>query len=186
MQHFRVKFFARQGLAPADLGIAIPVFHAWIQQRVFAQLWIDVADYRHVPNGPGVVLMGHDGMFALDQAKGRLGLLYTRRTAMDSSLEERIRQAITAAARACSLLQSDAAFASLLNFDASRFELSANDRLLAPNSEDSYSQLRPPLASVLDAAWGPASYRLERGGQPRELLTITAVRDAPADFSCWG
>ena len=70
IQHVRVKIFARESV---DLGAAIPVFHRWIQDRVCPEMLIDVADYRHVPNGPGVVLMGHEASYSLDNTKGRLG-----------------------------------------------------------------------------------------------------------------
>jgi hypothetical protein len=93
MQHFRVKLFAREGSEP-DLSAAIPIFHRWIQSGVLGEMLIDVADYRHVPKGPGVVLVGHDAFYSLDSAGGRLGLQYTRRTAMEGSTEEKIRSAL--------------------------------------------------------------------------------------------
>ena len=92
MQHFRVKLFA--ATTPGfDLGNAIPVFHRWIQKKALPELLIDVADYRHVPAGPGILLVGHDSHYNLDLAKSRLGLLYTRRTALNGSVEGRILQA---------------------------------------------------------------------------------------------
>ena len=58
VQHVNVKIFAED---PAiELDGAIPVFHRWIQRNVCEELLIDVADYRHVPAGPGVLLVGHD------------------------------------------------------------------------------------------------------------------------------
>ena len=58
VQHVNVKIFA-QAPVMVDLGDAIPVFHRWIQDKVGSELWIDVADYRHVPNGPQQPMRGN-------------------------------------------------------------------------------------------------------------------------------
>jgi len=50
-----VKIFVHEPTS-IDLADAIPVFHRWIQEAVLNELVIDVADYRHVPAGPGVML----------------------------------------------------------------------------------------------------------------------------------
>ena len=62
-----------------ELEEFIPVFHDWIQTQQLEELLIDVADYRHVPQGPGVVLIAHDAHYAMDLTDARLGLLYSRR-----------------------------------------------------------------------------------------------------------
>src|SRR5882724_7078916 len=108
IQHVRVKIFARQP-APADLGAAIPVFHRWIQDRVCPEMLIDVADYRHVPNGPGVMLIGHEANYSLDQTKGRLGLLYSRKQA-GGDARQNLQQAYTAAGAACRRLEAEPEF----------------------------------------------------------------------------
>ena len=36
-------------------------------------------DYRHVHDGPDVMLTAHDAHYAMDMADGRMGLLYSRR-----------------------------------------------------------------------------------------------------------
>ena len=38
----------------------IATFHQWIASNPLGEILIDVADYSHVPNGPGVVLIGYD------------------------------------------------------------------------------------------------------------------------------
>jgi hypothetical protein len=173
MQHLRVKIFTRQAAAIHE---AIPVFHRWIQKSVLPELLVDVADYQHVPNGPGIMLIGHDSHYALDRTKGRLGLLYTRRTTLEGSTAHRVRSAIDAAQTVCRLLENEPEFAGKLTFDYSALEISVNDRALAPNSGESYEALSSELKPVLDDLWGPASYRLSHIGEPRELLTIAASR----------
>ena len=84
VQHVNVKIFARE--AAINLADATPVFHRWIQERVCEEVLIDVADYRHVPDGPGVLLIAHEANYSLDMAEGRLGLLYNRKAAVGGRL----------------------------------------------------------------------------------------------------
>src|SRR6266853_6655062 len=135
IQHVRVKVFARQP-APIDQGEAIAVFHRWIQDRVCPEMLIDVADYRHVPNGPGVMLIGHEASYSLDNTKGRLGLLYSRRLE-GGGAQENLRQAYEAAMAACRRLEQEPEFAGKLEFGG-ECEFSINDRLLAPNRDETY------------------------------------------------
>ncbi len=175
MQHFQVKIFVRPA-GGVNLEPAIAVFHRWIRESALPELLIDVADYRHVPAGPGVMLVGHDSHYGLDERKNRLGLLYSRRTAMDGTVGDRLNSAIGAARRACELLTADPAFAGALRFDDGEFEIAVNDRALAPNTADGYLALEAEVKPVLDAMWGAGSYDLRSVGAPRELLTVSAIR----------
>lgn len=168
MQHFRVKFFARPTPPDFDIGKAIPVFHRWIQTGALPGTLIDVADYQHVPAGPGILLVSYDAYYGLDQAKHRLGLLYTRRTTMGASAADQVRDAVQAALHACDLLEREPEFAGKLTFDRDHFELSVNDRMLAPNTPESFEQLSQELA--------PLNYSLKSIGAPRELLTVAVSR----------
>jgi rhodanese-related sulfurtransferase len=58
-----------------DLDPAIEVFHRFIQQGLVEGLIFDVADYRHVKHGPGVMLVGHDVDYGVNYA----GLTVTRK-----------------------------------------------------------------------------------------------------------
>ena len=57
------------------------MFHRWIKQHALPELTIDVANYAHVPKGPGVVLIGHGSDYFMDEGEGRLGLLHNRKRA---------------------------------------------------------------------------------------------------------
>ena len=59
VQHVNVKFFV-DGELNVDWERFIEVFHVWIAEQSTDELLIDVADYRHVPMGPGVILVGHE------------------------------------------------------------------------------------------------------------------------------
>jgi len=171
MQHFRVKLPVTAGTQP-DLGAAIPVFHRWIQKKTLPELLIDVADYRHVPMGPGVMLIGHDAHYSLSET----GLLYNRRTAMDGSVRDRVLSAINASMTAAQFLETEAEFKGTLSFAMDVMEISVNDRALAPNNDATWEALQFDVRSALSVIWGPGAFQLERIGEPRELFTVRAVR----------
>jgi len=172
-QHFQVKVFASAPW-PEDLGGAIPVFHRWIRQAALPELLIDVADYRHVPAGPGILLVAHEAHYSLDMRRNRLGLQYTRRAALEGTTESKLRQAIDAALLACRKLESEPEFAGNLRFNTGEMEIRVNDRLLAPNIPETWEALRPALTSCLDDLWGLGSYGIQQAGDARELFTAHA------------
>src|SRR5471032_3277875 len=58
----------------------IPIFHRWIQdQSLPNHLLIDVADYAHVPAGPGTLVVASEANIHMDRSENRLGLLYVRK-----------------------------------------------------------------------------------------------------------
>jgi hypothetical protein len=79
-QRIAVKFFVEPDpRATVDLEPFIAMFHRFIQQGSVEGLLIDVADYAHVIEGPGVILIGHDVDYGIDTTGGRAGLLVTRK-----------------------------------------------------------------------------------------------------------
>jgi hypothetical protein len=164
LQHVQVKVFTRPESMP-DLAGAIPVFHRWIQQRAFDELLIDVADYRHVPYGPGVVLVGHEAFRSLDQAQPGLGLLDSRRASLEGASREKLKQAFEAALATCARLESEPEFSGTLVFDRRNIQVSVNDRMLVPNTDESWAAIEPELRAVF------AGYRIERSGNGCSLLT---------------
>ena len=181
LQHVNVKIPAAEvvGVAEAangavDLAQAIPVFHRWIQEQALPGLLIDVADYRHVPEGPGVVLVAHEAIYGLDQGDGRLGLLYNRRTRIDAPPAEALRQAFRAALEACCKLEQEQEFTGTLSFAAGACEVVVNDRALAANDSATGARLRAELEPLLDRLWGAGSYTVTPLGEARDRLGVTA------------
>jgi len=169
MQHIHVKLFVED---PAEITItdAIAVFHRWIQNSSVPGLLIDVADYSHVVNGPGVVLIGHEAYYSLDLAKGRLGLLYQCRAKGDGSDVENLREAWAAARSAAALLEQEPEFIGKLRFRQDELGITLNDRLLYPNTDETWSAVEPALREALDG------YTLMRNEDPRERFEVFAKR----------
>ena len=138
-----------------DLAEFIPVFHGWIQAQTLAELLIDVADYRHVHHGPGVVLIAHDAHYAMDEAEGRPGLLYSRRRethlsrSVPQSLEARLRSVLHCTLTACQRLEADPALHGRLQFRGDTLQLRYNDRLPATSTTEAYEALHQRLLPCL-------------------------------------
>ena len=176
-----LKVLARAG-STAEAEEFIPVFHRWITERVLPELLIDVADYSHVPEGPGVLLIGHDAQYGYDQRRGEPGLLYSRRRETSrelsgiGSLEERLRSLLACAFRACDLIEAEPRLKGRVAFDRHRLELRVNDRLV-PQDEDTSAELEFAFERALAAvgvANGNTPVRVERTGDARERLTLKA------------
>jgi hypothetical protein len=185
LQHINVKLLLKNKNEDAqalDLDPVIPVFHGWIQQQVADELLLDVADYRHVQAGPGVVLIGHEADYSLDNADGRLGVRYNRKAILDGNNQDRLAQATRAALSASQRLQQDMRLNGKLNFNGQDIEIFINDRLLAPNTPATREALRPEFQAFAERLFGGSEYSLSFGSEsfsssaesadPRRLLTV--------------
>src|SRR5581483_10654466 len=112
-----------------DLEVLIPIFHNWIQEQPFPEKLLDVADYRHVPEGPGVVLIGYQGDYSVDNTDNRLGIRYNRKAVLDGENDDRLRQAARATLTAAQRLEADSRLNGNLRVNGQEMEISVNDRL---------------------------------------------------------
>ncbi len=168
LQRFAVKIFAERR-APLEVSEFIPVFHRWIRDRAVPGILIDVADYGHLPEGPGVMLVGHEADYAMDAMEGPFGLLYTRKRPSPGALAGRLEAALRAAQAAGAKLEEE--FAGRLVIGKGEALFLSNDRLLAPNDGAAFEALRPALESAASAVFGGADVRREEG-DPRRRLAV--------------
>ena len=162
-----IKFFMTDTHA-VQVQDLIAIFQKWIQGQVIQDhLLVDVHNYSHIHNGPGILLVAHEGNFSIDSADGRTGLLYQRKHPGGNPLKT--------ARQACSLLEADPALKGRIRFRTDELQLIANDRLLAPNDDKTFSQLESALLSSLQPAFEGKRLKLTRTSQdPKERLTIRA------------
>ena len=172
-QHFNVKLFARKDTR-IDWQALIPIFHRWIREQAMPELLIDVADYSHVPAGPGVMVIGHEANYSVDNRENRLGLLYNRRAALNGTSTERIQQAYDAAVAAARKLEQEPELEGSIHFDERNVEIWVNDRLLAPNTPETFSALETEVSSLLTQRLGQAP-ALERSQDSRDLARVRTV-----------
>ena len=179
LQHVNIKIFARQ--ADIDLVDAIPVFHRWIQDSAMPELLIDVADYKHVPDGPGIMLIAHEADYSLDETDGRLGLLYNRKKVIEGDAQAALGQAFRSAVAAAKKLEEEAPFAGKLRFDYGDVEVIVNDRLLAPNNDETWNALSPEIERFFASVYGAGNAKLARLGEPRERFRVGVKASSPVD-----
>ncbi|MEE8433617.1 MAG: hypothetical protein V3S64_02405 [bacterium] len=182
LQHLDVKL-PLDPPTPAELEALIPIFQQWIRDGDGDgdELLIDVADFRHVHGGPEVILIGHEGNYALDNTDGRSGLRYTRKTVLPGTNAERLGQAIGALAKARRRLEAEPALAGKLRFHRHEMEIRINDRHLAPNRQETFDALAPEIAEFFKSRGFENGVRLSREGGKREVLRVKVRADAPLD-----
>ena len=182
LQHLNVKIFAE---APADFEREkfTPIFQRWIQeQSIPGELLFDVAVYLHVAGGPGIVLVGHEADYSMDETGGRLGLRYNRKAKLDGDNRFRFSQALKAALQACLKLESENLLAGKLRFRRDEIELAVNDRALAPNLPETRTKHESELKAFFDEALGPKNYSMMFQEDPRERFGCR-VTTLPFDFA---
>ena len=172
-----LKVFLQEPAAVA-LEDVIPVFHDWIQHQRLDELLIDVVDYRHVHDGPGVMLIAHDAHYAMDMTGGRIGLLYSRRRETHparnaiQSVTERLRSVLQCALAACQLLEAEPSLQGRLKFRGDELLLRVNDRLVSP-ALASFGDLQAHLRPILERLYPDHQVEVQSCGGPDSRLAVT-------------
>ncbi|HEX7900156.1 MAG TPA: hypothetical protein VF950_20480 [Planctomycetota bacterium] len=160
MSLHRLGFKIRAGFE-GKLEEFIPVFHGWIQRKAVDGLLVDVADYSHLPQSPGVVLVGFEADRSMDATEGPLGLLYLRKRPGAS-----LKDAWRATLDSCAKLEDEPALKGRLRFSPAESLFIANDRLEAPNDGATWAKLEPELKALL-----PGASITRDSADPRRRLT---------------
>jgi hypothetical protein len=184
LQHVNVKLLVKNP-QEVDLQSLIPVFHSWIEGQVCEELLLDVADYRHVHAGPGVVLIGHQGNYSVDHTDERLGVRYNRKAVVDGGNQDALRQAMRATLTACQRLETEPHLGAKLRFNGQEIELFVNDRLLMSNRDSARETLHPEFEAFFDKLFGGREYAMSYTSEPRKLFGVsvkTARVFAPSDL----
>lgn len=171
LQHIAIKLFATK-TAGFEQTALIPLFHRWIQNKIFHELLpIDVADYTHIHEGPGVMLICHKGHLSLDEGNGRLGVLYSNKSLATGGVQDRFRDSLRHTLTAAGQLETD----TTLQFACDELLIRINDRLHVPNTAESFHALRDDLQQVLTALYGGVAVDLEHIENRKIGLAIRAA-----------
>jgi len=177
-----VKFFANpQPGAALDLAPYIGLFHQFIQEKSVEGLLIDVADYTHVPDGPGILLVGHDVDYGIDLAGGRAGLLTVRKRIEGSSFAEALRDTLVKSTGAIAAIHGSDV--DQLQFATDALEIQCRDRLALPNTAGGFDAASAALAPLLAEAFGDAKTDItnDAADDARSPLTLRVVAQSPPD-----
>ena len=186
LQHVNVKLLIK---SPEEVPLEplIPVFHSWIQGQVLEELLLDVADYRHVTAGPGVVLIGHQANYSVDDTDDRLGVRYNRKAEVDGGNQKAFRQAMRASLIACQRLEAEPSLERKLQFNGQEIEFFVNDRLLAPNRDSTREALHSDFETFFKKLFRGSEYTLAypSASEPRKLFGVSVKSSrtfTPADL----
>ena len=179
-QKLQLKIFATPDSAQAvELESFIGVFHRWIKEHVLPELVVDVANYAHVPEGPGVVLIGHGSDYFMDEGAGRLGLLHNRKRA-GFPPAERLADLARRTLNAAALLEREPALSGKLRFATNELLFRINDRLAAPNSDATFASVKPELEELTRRIFGgPVELTRLGGSKALFAVRVTAPTSLP-------
>lgn len=173
-----VKFSLKQEpqLQPADI---LPIFQRWIQEHTVPGMLIDVIDYKHVLEGPGIVLVADEADYAYDLGEGQPGLHYVRKRDLPDSLPAALRLSFHRALQAARALEAEAP--GDLVFDFTSAKISFLDRMNYRNEADVFNAVHAEVADIISEIYG-AGVDVSRVNQdPRRLFALRA-RVSAADI----
>ncbi len=166
-----IKIFARQ--SDFDQEPLIGIFHRWIRDKRLGEVvYIDVADYRHVSGGPGVMLINHDAHYSLDTGNDKLGLVYARKRDPLGDIREKLQSGFGAVLGAALALEGEPELGGQLSFDPARLEIGVLDRLLAPNIPAAYEAMVGHLEEFLATLYPGSAPTFKPVDDAREPLTV--------------
>ena len=184
-QRRAIKLFATRPIARDALSSVNRHLPRFIQQPR-SGLLIDVADYAHFPDGPGVILIGHDVDYGID-------LRFWRTVAHDP--QTRGRRDVWPRCSADTLAKALATARAIEADDSAPVafrnrcgEIAFPDRRAAPNTALAYELVCKELApSRARGLRRPARFENEAGSEPRRMRTLrlsgAAADPAPLETS---
>jgi hypothetical protein len=164
-----------------DLHSFIRVFHEFIKEKKVEGLLIDVADYSHVPEGPGVVLIGHDVDYSIDQIGGSTGILTLRKRIEEGSLADLLDDTVRKCLLAVKAVQEDGS--TKTSFSSALIRVQLVDRLAAPNTDQGYASFQAEFEGLAARLFGDSG-TIERADadEPRRPLAVNLRTTSAEDL----
>ncbi|HEY7559668.1 MAG TPA: hypothetical protein VIH18_33195 [Candidatus Binatia bacterium] len=180
LQKLNVKLFVEPPNA-VPLNDFIEIFHGWIQAT--DGVYHDVADYSHMHAGPGIVLVANDAHLSIDESDNRPGLLYSRKSLLGGCNQEKLRSVLRAGLENFSKLEREPKLGGKLKLRGNEVVIAINDRLAAPNTDESFAAVAAEIEAVAKDLFADAEISVEREPDRRRkfALRIKASRSFSAD-----
>ncbi len=178
LQKINIKVFFEE---PDGISLTafVPIFHSWIQATDGD--YHDVADYSHVHAGPGILLVAHEANLSIDNSGNQLGLLYNRKQPLHGANGERIRCAVKTTLEYCRKLEEEPSLEGKFRFSGDETLFLINDRLLAPNTEETFRSVKSDLESLGRRLFGGAEFTLQREEDPQQRFAVRLKSSANFD-----
>lgn len=144
----------------------LPIFARWRENKTHASGWVDLADYAHVRNGPGVMIIGHQGNLGMDLTDPGPGILYCNKKDLEGTTEERVLDTFRRTLPLARALTAEPEYPKQLAPRPGFWELVVNDRMQAPNTDETEAALRPGIDAALERIFGGGRYTAVREKDP--------------------
>ena len=177
LQKINVKIYLEKG-QEIPMNTFIPIFHRFIQKNLLEGMLVDVAEYTHVHEGPGVLLIAHEGNYSVDETEGRRGMLYNQKRAPAKGGEDHLKTALRRALKACEVLEKKPELAGKLKFNPSRLRIFVNDRLETSNKNRGFSELEEVIRPLFEKLSG-SSIKLVPEMEPQKLTGFEVEIEKP-------
>ncbi len=150
--NWKINFKNPQDVSTLDF---VKVFNKWIPQS--PEIFIDVADYKHVADGPWILLAGYHADYALDNADYKLGFLMNQKSALSGDNKTKLKGTFASFVKRAAALLKDEVIQQKLKLDLREIEFVVNDRGLVPNSQESFKSLTADLSDFAKDVLGGAT-----------------------------
>lgn len=135
-----------------DLDQFLVIFDRWRKADDHPADWVDLADYAHMPGGPGILIAGKRDTFSVNLNPPGPGLLTSVRSGLEGSLEDRFREALRRAREFNAAVMAEPEFPAEFSVREGAWEIYVNDRLGFPNTDPTDRLVRPAVAAALGVA----------------------------------
>ncbi|MBI2335664.1 MAG: hypothetical protein HYU97_02740 [Deltaproteobacteria bacterium] len=170
-------YFENPEVASPD--IFFKVFNQWIPNS--PEIFVDVADYQHVHDGPWTILIGHYTDYALDHTHRRLGFQFNRKQPLTENNPTKIQQTLREFLQTCKKLISSSEFHPPLKLNTNELLFMINDRALSPNNESTWAALQSELKKALTPLYGEGQFSLSWLNDPKQRFSVMIkAKNAPS------
>jgi hypothetical protein len=176
LQKINVKLFL-DAPQPVPVDALLPIFARWREDAAHPARWVDMADYAHVPTGPGIMMIGHQGNLALDLADPGPGILWVNKADLEGEIDVRIVEVFRRTLGMVRTLIAESGFPSTLRPRPGFWELVFNDRLVTPHTEETAVVVQPAVEAALNTIFGTDRYTLVSEKDPARRYGFTIHSD---------
>ena len=177
-----------EGLQKLDIKLYLTLAAGLTQDEVWTRLiavfgrWrhdegeelVDLQDYAHVPNGPGIVLVSKRWVLSIDWSGGQPGVLLSTRRQLEGTLSERFVQATRLLLEKSLRLLAEEELKDVVKPRCGELSIAVNDRVLFPDADAADAELRPEVEKLVTKLYAGASCEIERASDSGSRLKYRA------------
>ena len=171
IQKFGIKLFFQKNESYSYREF-VPELHRWIQNdSISGHMLIDVVDYSHIPDGPGIILVAHEGHFSLDQENHKPGILYMRKTEISGSFKDRFNKVLSITIQTAQLLKNNN-INKKLDFYNNSLRFISNDRRLVDNIDTNQKLYTDTVTKLFKENYPGSKFEVDNYSQREERFAF--------------